>query len=229
MSTPLKILVAEDDKNLGILLTTFLKAKGYEPVLFENGALAAEGFKKDTFAFCILDVMMPQKDGFEVAREIRETDKKVPLLFLTAKSMKEDILKGFQLGGDDYLTKPFEMEELLARIQAILKRSSMEKDHDISNFTIGKFEFDHTRQILKIGDKEQKLTSRESELLKLLSVYKNEILDRTEALNKIWLDDSYFNARSMDVYITRLRKYLRQDPDVELINVHGIGFKLVAK
>ncbi|MDZ7742507.1 MAG: response regulator transcription factor [Bacteroidota bacterium] len=223
------VLLAEDDDNLGTILKAYLEAKGFPTTLSVNGELAYQAFKKDEFDFCIIDIMMPVKDGFSLAKDIRKEDKEVPILFLTAKSMQEDKLKGFELGADDYITKPFSMEELLARMKAILRRYSEEvdKDQNTSVFKIGKFEFDYNRQILKIGKNEQKLTSKESELLRLLCLNANRVLDRSEALKKIWQDDSYFNARSMDVYITKLRKFLKEDPDVELMNVHGIGFKLV--
>ena len=227
--TNIKVLLAEDDKNLGSVLTSYLEAKGFPTILCENGEEAYQQFKKEKFDFCIVDVMMPIKDGFTLAKEIREIDKKVPLLFLTAKAMQEDKLKGFELGADDYLTKPFSMEELLVRMQAILRRSNDTKTMEASSnsYEIGIFTFDYNRQLLKQGGDEQKLTSKESELLKLLCDSANEVLDRSEALKKIWLDDSYFNARSMDVYVTKLRKYLKADPNVELINVHGVGFKLM--
>ena len=173
--------------------------------------------------------MMPVKDGFTLAKEIRQMDKKIPILFLTAKSMQEDKLKGFEIGADDYLTKPFSMEELLMRMRAIIRRTTESKTIDTSRnfYEIGKFNFDYNRQILKIGNKDQKLTSKESELLKMLCDNINEVLDRSIALKNIWHDDSYFNARSMDVYVTKLRKYLKEDSNIELINVHGVGFKLV--
>jgi len=169
------------------------------------------------------------KDGFSLAKDIRNIDKKVPILFLTAKSMQEDKLKGFEIGADDYLTKPFNMEELLARMEAILRRIRVEEKEGPEGdvYKLGKMEFNVVRQILGMGKEEVKLTSKESALLKLLCQNLNEVVDRSVALNKIWLDDSYFNARSMDVYITKLRKYLKMDPSVELLNVHGVGFKLV--
>ena len=229
MEKKVNILLAEDDKNLGNILKSYLQAKGYEATLCENGKIALDAFKKGDFDFAILDVMMPVMDGFTLAKEIRKIDKKIPLLFLTAKTMQEDKIQGFELGADDYLTKPFSMEELLLRIQAILRRSSQaNKKHVNAIYKFGKFTFDYDRQLLKTGKTENKLTSKETELLRLLCDNLNETLDRTVALNKIWQDDSYFNARSMDVYITKLRKILKEDPDVELINVHGIGFKLVA-
>ncbi|MCD4736765.1 MAG: response regulator transcription factor [Bacteroidales bacterium] len=227
-TNPVKVLLAEDDKNLGTILKSYLQAKGYPTTLCPNGQVAYEKFIEGSYDFCIVDIMMPVKDGFTLAKEIREVNKNVPLLFLTAKSMQEDKLKGFEIGADDYITKPFSMEELLVRMQAILRRTTPTlKDQTNNVYSIGKLTFDYTRQVLKSGDTEQKLTSKESELLKLLCENINDVLDRSFALKKIWLDDSYFNARSMDVYVTKLRKYLRSDPGIELMNVHGIGFKLV--
>ncbi|MEI6764445.1 MAG: response regulator transcription factor [Bacteroidota bacterium] len=225
----IRILLAEDDKNLGELLKTYLEAKGYPTVLTANGEEAYDFFIKETFNFCILDIMMPLKDGFTLAREIRKRDKKIPILFLSAKSMQDDILKGFQIGADDYITKPFSMEVLLMRMNAILRRTSVQEkaSPDSNQFSLGDYIFDHNRQLLTIRDKEQKLTSKEADLLKLLCENANEVLDRSVALKEIWKDDSYFNARSMDVYITKLRKFLKEDSSVELINVHGIGFKIV--
>lgn len=224
-----KILLAEDDKNLGNILSSYLEAKGYPTTLCENGQIAFDEFMAGDFDFCIVDVMMPVKDGFTLAKEIRMIDKNIPILFLTAKSMEEDKLKGFEIGADDYLTKPFSMEELLMRMRAILRRSQNNQgvESDQGVFEIGSFTFDYNRQQLKSKDTEQRLTSKEAELLRLLCQKVNNVLDRSIALKKIWLDDSYFNARSMDVYITKLRKYLKSDPNIELLNVHGIGFKLV--
>ena len=225
----IKVLLAEDDKNLGTILSSYLDAKGYPTTLCANGQEAYDMFNSEHFDFCIVDVMMPVMDGFTLAKEIRQINKKVPILFLTAKSMQEDKLRGFELGADDYLTKPFSMEELLMRMQAILRRAGENtgKAKETNIFNIGRFTFDYNRQILKNGDHEQKLTSKEADLLKLLCINLNDVLDRSVALKKIWFDDSYFNARSMDVYVTKLRKYLKEDPNIELINVHGIGFKLV--
>ena len=230
MATKTKILLAEDDKNLGSVLKAYLEAKGFNTTLCIDGKEALEAFKRGEFDFCIFDIMMPVMDGFTLAKEIRKMDKRMPFLFLTAKSMQEDKIHGFELGADDYLTKPFSMEELLLRIKAIHKRTAIKQKDKSSDthFKFGKYEFDHTRQILTVNDKQQKLTSKEADLLRLLCQNMNNVLDRSVALNKIWYDDSYFNARSMDVYITKLRKYLKEDPDVELINVHGVGFKLVA-
>jgi DNA-binding response OmpR family regulator len=226
-----KVLLAEDDKNLGTILKSYLEAKGYPSTLCINGEDAFLEFNKNDYDFCIVDVMMPVKDGFTLAKEIRNIDKKVPILFLTAKSMQEDKLKGFEIGADDYLTKPFSMEELLARMEAILRRSVNDERNspEGDTFTLGKMQFNFVRQTLSMGDEEVKLTSKEAALLKLLCQNLNEVVDRSLALNKIWYDDSYFNARSMDVYITKLRKYLKMDPAVELINVHGVGFKLVTR
>ena len=225
----INVLLAEDDKNLGTVLTSYLTAKGFPTTLCVNGQEAFDKYRKDKYDFCIIDVMMPVKDGFTLAKEIRMIDSKIPILFLTAKSMQEDKVKGFELGADDYLTKPFSMEELLLRIRAIIRRTADGKTPDVTrnNYTLGVLQFDFNRQTLKYPDSEYKLTSKESELLKMLCDHMNEVLDRSVALKKIWHDDSYFNARSMDVYVTKLRKYLKADQNIELINVHGVGFKLV--
>ena len=227
----IKVLLAEDDKNLGTVLASYLEAKGFPTKLCANGQEAYDEFLTGSFNFCIVDVMMPVMDGFTLAKEIRQIDKKVPILFLTAKSMEEDKLKGFELGADDYLTKPFSMEELIMRMQAIIRRTGEAVLHQNQThiYEIGKLNFDFNRQILKTPNDELKLTSKEAGLLKLLCENMNDVLDRSVALKKVWFDDSYFNARSMDVYITKLRKYLKADPDIELFNVHGVGFKLVVK
>lgn len=227
----IKVLLAEDDPNLGMLLREYLNAKGYETELAENGKIAYETFMQGGFDICILDVMMPIKDGFTVAEEIRQTDKKVPIIFLTAKSMKDDKLKGFTVGADDYLTKPFSMDELLMRIQAILRRTIPEvgKAKKKDNIKVGEFIFDYDKQVLKLGDNEQRLTTKEANLLLMFCENRYDVLDRNYALNKVWGDDNYYNSRSMDVYIAKLRKYLSLDPEVELVNVHGKGFKLLAK
>jgi len=223
----LKILLVEDDANLGLLLSEYLKAKGYPVTLKQDGNQGYEEYIRGDYNFLILDVMVPEKDGFTLAREIREIDEAIPILFLTAKSMKEDKLEGFKAGGDDYVTKPFSMEELLARIQAILKRAGQRDDSDVGPFTIGKFVFDPENRLLKDSNLEVKLTTKENDLLKLLNKNSNSILDRNYALKKIWGDDSYFNGRSMDVYITKLRKHLKPDPSIQIINEHGKGFKLI--
>ena len=227
----IKVLLAEDDPNLGMLLREYLNAKGYETTLAENGKIAQETFVQGGFNICILDVMMPIKDGFTVAEEIRQTDKKVPIIFLTAKSMKDDKLKGFTVGADDYITKPFSMDELLMRIQAILRRTIPEvgKAKKRDNIKVGNFIFDFDKQVLKLGDNEQRLTTKEANLLVMFCENRYDVLDRNYALNKVWGDDNYYNSRSMDVYIAKLRKYLSLDSEVELVNVHGKGFKLLAK
>ena len=225
----IKILLAEDDNNLGILLRNYLSAKNYETVLFINGSLALEAFPAGSFNLCILDIMMPEMDGLTLAREIRLTNADIPIIFLTAKSQKDDIIEGFKSGADDYITKPFSMEELLYRIEAILRRVNspgVNKKDDF--YTIGGYSFDPLTQILVYKDQSIKLTTKESELLELLCRHGNEILERNFALKTIWIDDNYFNARSMDVYITRLRKYLRQDPLIKILNVHGRGYKLIS-
>ncbi len=224
----IKILLAEDDENLGALLREYLVAKGFKTSLFVNGELALEGFKKDKYDICILDVMMPKMDGFTLAREIKKNNSTIPFIFLTAKSLKDDVIEGFTLGADDYMTKPFSMEELIFRIKAILRRTNKNNVSETNEkFTIGDYEFDSQKQILKYGDKEQKLTTKESDLLKLLCSNMNNVLERNFALKTIWLEDSYFNARSMDVYITKLRKYLKADPSLQILNIHGKGYKLI--
>lgn len=227
MSEKLNLLLAEDDDNLGLLLNNFLKAKGFNVNLARNGKLALDEFNSGSFDFVILDVMMPEMDGFAVAKEIRAIDLNIPVLFLTAKSMKEDKLEGFSLGADDYLTKPFSMEELLARINAILKRSKSNDDSAAAQFKIGVFDFDSDRRVLSLNGQETKLTTKENHLLKLLANNKNSVLDRQAALRAIWGDDNYFNGRSMDVYIAKLRKMLKDDESIEIMNVHGKGFKMI--
>lgn len=229
MSKKANILLVEDDPNLGVLLSEYLSAKDYETTLCTDGQEGYDTFLKEPFDFVILDVMMPVKDGFTVAEEIRQLDKNTPILFLTAKAMKEDTLKGFKLGADDYMTKPFSMEELLARVEAILKRSGSPKNSSESDeYTVGKYTFNPLQQVLKHdGNKELRLTTKENDLLEILCKNKNSIVERSYALNRIWGNDNYFNGRSMDVYITKLRKYLSDDENIEIINVHGKGFKLI--
>lgn len=230
MKKKLNVLLCEDDPNLGLLLSEYLNAKGFQCELATDGQEGIKLYKRSTFDFIILDVMMPIKDGFTVAAEIRQEDKHTPILFLTAKSMKEDTLEGFRVGGDDYLTKPFSMEELLARMHAILRRSAALPDQgdEPHEYTIGHYAFDYNKQKLVLGDTEVKLTTKENELLYLLCKNKNGVMERSFALKAIWGDDNYFNGRSMDVYIAKLRKYLKEDEKVEIINVHGRGFKLLA-
>ena len=224
----IRVLLAEDDENLGFLLKEYLQAKEYEVDLYKDGEKAFKGFQNNYYDICILDVMMPIKDGFTLAKEIRMSNGTMPILFLTAKSMKEDVIEGFALGADDYMTKPFSIEELLMRLEAILRRTRKDSPMtEQSQFQIGKYFFDATKQTLQIDNDVRKLTTKESELLKYLCINKNSLLDRNFALKTIWVDDSYFNARSMDVYITKLRKYLGDDPTIEIINVRGKGFKLI--
>jgi len=228
MQKDIKILLAEDDANLGNLLCDFLKAKGYHTVLAANGEEAFNLFAKGVYNLCLFDVMMPIKDGFTLAKEIRKINPTIPIIFLTAKSMKDDTLEGFTVGADDYITKPFSMEELLARINAVLRRSVGDNEkQEETNFTIGKYEFDFQKRILSINKEEQRLTSKENDLLRLLCVNEGKVLERTYALKAIWEDDNYFNARSMDVYIAKLRKHLKGDENIEIMNVHGRGFRFV--
>ena len=224
----LRILLAEDDENLGSLLKEYLLVKGYETCLYADGNKAYKGFIQEHFDLCLLDVMMPVKDGFTLAKEIRLINSDIPIIFLTAKSMKDDVLEGFSLGADDYITKPFSMEELLFRIEAILRRTIPgTNDQQPDQYEIGDYLFDSQKQQLNKGKEIQKLTTKESELLKLLCSNKNKVLERNFALRTIWIDDNYFNARSMDVYITKLRKYLKNDPSIQIINIHGKGYKLI--
>ena len=224
---PVKILFAEDDVNLGKVLTAYLTGKGFEVTHANNGEIAYEKFCTGTFDICVIDVMMPLMDGFTLAQEIRKLDKKIPIIFLTAKNLQEDMIKGLSIGGDDYITKPFSIDVLLARIQALLRRTANQEPVDEIVQMGSNITFDKKRQILTIGGEEKKITTREAELLQMLLDNRNDVLERGYALKKIWGDDSYYNARNMDVYITKLRKYLKSDPEVQIINVHGIGFKLV--
>lgn len=222
------ILLAEDDSNLGNLLKNYLTAKNYNTTLCLNGAKALEVFSSGSFSLCILDIMMPEMDGITLAKKIRIAKKDIPVIFLTAKNQREDILEGFKSGADDYITKPFSMEELLYRIEAILRRTSGASTNKKENiYMIGSYTFEPLTQVLKVNDQIIKLTTKESELLDLLCRQGNEILERNVALKTIWIDDNYFNARSMDVYITRLRKYLGKDPSVKILNIHGKGYKLI--
>ncbi len=229
MEKAISILLAEDDVNLGQLLQTYLRSKGFDVTLAQNGKIAFERFNQNQFNFCILDVMMPEMDGFTLAREIREIDHRIPILFLTAKSLKEDKLEGFTIGADDYLTKPFTMEELLARIHAILRRVDSGEENQNTEFVIGSIKYEPETRLLHLKKETKKLTTKENQLLSLLVKKQNEILDRQAALRAIWGDDNYFNGRSMDVYIAKLRKALREDETVEIMNVHGKGFKLIVK
>ena len=229
MEEKTKIFFCEDDENLGSLLREYLLAKGYETDLYADGEAGYRGFIAHNYDICILDIMMPKKDGLTLAQDIRLINPNIPILFLTAKILKEDILEGFKMGADDYITKPFSMEELLFRIEAILRRVKGKKQKDVPLYKLGEFMFDTQKQTLTIGKKIIKLTTKESELLKLLCSHANEILERNYALKTIWVDDNYFNARSMDVYITKLRKLLKADPEIEIINIHGKGYKLITQ
>jgi two-component system OmpR family response regulator len=223
-----RILLAEDDSNLGILLKNYLTAKNFETSLYVNGIEALEAFNSKSFDLCILDIMMPEMDGLTLAGEIRKTNPDMPVIFLTAKNQQEDILEGFRSGADDYITKPFSMEELIFRIEAILRRTvSTPAPRKEDQYTVGQYRFYPLKQILTFKDQDVKLTTKESELLELLCRNENLILERNFALKTIWIDDNYFNARSMDVYISRLRKYLSKDPSVKIVNVHGRGYKLI--
>lgn len=227
-----KLLLAEDDPNLGEILKDYLELKGkFDVVLAVDGDAALRDFHREKFDLCILDVMMPKKDGFTLAREIRKFNEDVPIIFATAKGMMEDKSAAYGIGGDDYITKPFRVEELLLRINALLKRVAAQEsntlDQSPSTFTIGNFYFDYTNQYLLLDDHKQKLSTKEAELLRMLCLKKNDVLTREEALLKIWHDDNYFNGRSMDVFLSKLRKYLRDDPHVEIVNVHGKGYKLL--
>lgn len=223
----IRLLLAEDDVNLGKILSTYLNAKGFTVGHADNGEIAFEMFCSENYHICVIDVMMPLKDGFTLAKEIRKLDSKIPIIFLTAKNQQEDIIEGLSIG-DDYVTKPFTMDVLLARIQALLRRSAVaDAENEVTCYNIGNIVFDKMRQTLTIQGEEKKLTTRETELLLMLINKKNEVLERGFALKKIWGDDSYYNARSMDVYITKLRKYFISEPSVQIINVHGVGFKLV--
>ena len=227
MEEKVRIFMCEDDENLGMLLREYLQAKGFVVDLFADGEVGAKSFSKEKYDLCLLDVMMPKKDGFTLAQEIRSINGEIPIIFLTAKTMKEDILEGFKIGADDYLTKPFSMEELLLRIEAILRRVSGKKSKESGFYIIGKYTFDTQKQILTKGEQSVKLTTKESDLLSLLCATANEILERNYALKKIWGVVDYFNARSMDVYITKLRKLLKEDSEVEIMNIHGKGYKLI--
>ena len=223
----IKILLCEDDENLGMLLREYLQAKGYHVILAPDGEAGFQHFSNEKVDLCILDVMMPKKDGFTLAQDIRKINGIIPIVFLTAKSLKEDVLEGFRIGADDYITKPFSMEEMLLRIEAIMRRISGKKTSNGSEFQLGSMIFDSQKQTLSSDKGSTKLTTKECELLSLLVQNANNILERNYALKTIWVEDNYFNARSMDVYITKLRKLLKDDPDVEIINIHGKGYKLI--
>jgi len=223
-----KILLCEDDSNLGLVLKNYLELDEYEVTLERDGRLGLAAFQRESFDLCLLDVMMPNVDGFKLAEEIRDIDPDVPLFFLSAKTLKEDIIQGYKLGADDYITKPFDSEVLMLKIKAIIKRN--EEDHKVSDnqeYQLGNYHFNPKLRELKHGDLIQVLSPKENELLKMLSEHKNDLLTREKALKKIWGSDTYFNGRSMDVYIAKLRKFLKDDPQIEIVNIHGNGFRLV--
>lgn len=228
-----KLLLVEDDPNLGMLMQEYLQLKGeFEVTLCKDGDEGLDAFSKGQFDLCILDVMMPKKDGFTLGKEIRQLNGHVPIIFATAKSMIGDKTEAFNLGGDDYITKPFSIEELLLRINALLRRAAEKEEQEAMErrarkFDIGTYLFDYDSQSIIRGESQQKLSTKEAELLRLLCLKKNDVLTREEALITIWHDDSYFNGRSMDVFLSKLRKYLKDDPAVEIVNVHGRGYKLL--
>lgn len=230
-----KILLVEDDQNFGDVLRSYLDMHDYQVILAKDGAEGLEKYRKGHFDLCIFDVMMPKMDGFTLAKEIRKSDEDMPIIFLTAKALKEDVLEGFRIGADDYITKPFLSAELLARIQAILKRSHrIETKDEEKEFIIGKYHFNFPLRILTFGlgeskEEKLKLSPKEAQLLKLFAQHINDVLPRSEALTKIWSEDNYFTARSMDVFVTKLRKYLRRDENIEIVNIHGNGFQLLVK
>jgi len=227
-----RILLVEDDPNFGNVLRDYLSLNNYSVTLAKDGLEGFVFFKNNEYDLCILDVMMPRKDGFSLAEDIRKTNTKVPIVFLTAKTMKEDVLRGYQVGADDYLTKPFDSEVLLYKIKAIFQRKESEigKTDEVFEFEIGGFYLNaKLRQLIYKGGEPQKLSPKENKLLKMLAQHKNDLMPRELALTKIWRDDNYFTSRSMDVYIAKLRKYLSKDDQVEIVNIHGEGFRLVEK
>jgi DNA-binding response OmpR family regulator len=231
-----RILLVEDDQNFGDVLRSYLEMHDYDVTLATDGVAGLESYRKGEFNLCIFDVMMPKKDGFTLGREIREKDKEMPIIFLTAKTLKDDVLEGFKIGADDYITKPFNSEELLYRIQAILKRSQPKPDprEEVKEFDIGKYHFHFPLRILTFNKGEEseekyKLSPKEAQLLRMFAMYMNDVLPRSEALTKIWGEDNYFTDRSMDVFVTKLRKYLKLDEQLEIVNIHGNGFQLLLK
>jgi len=228
-ATKPKILLCEDDTNLGMVLKNYLELNDYDVVLERDGRLGLAAFQREKIDICLLDVMMPNMDGFAVAEEIRDINPDVPLFFLSAKTMKEDIIQGYKLGADDYITKPFDSDVLLLKIKAILKRNEeTHRDEVNAEFDMGKYHFNPRLRELTIDGKINVLSPKENELLKMLCEHKNDLLTRESALKKIWGSDTYFNGRSMDVYIAKLRKYLKEDETIEIVNIHGNGFRLVA-
>lgn len=225
MSKP-KILLVEDDPSLGFVVKDNLSMKGYDVTLCKDGEEGEQAFSKNTFQICLLDVMLPKKDGFALARTIRETNTEIPILFLTAKAMTDDKLEGFKTGADDYITKPFSLEELYYRIEVFLKRSNPSKADPEKPLALGQYEFDTANFTLRFNDEERVLTSREAEILKQLYLHRDRVLKREEILMAVWGNDDYFLGRSLDVFISKIRKYLKDDPNVQITNFHGVGFKL---
>ena len=230
-----KILLVEDDRNFGDVLRSYLEMHNYDVTLATDGEAGYDTFKSGKFDLCILDVMMPKKDGFTLAKEIKDDNKNMPLIFLTAKSLKEDVIDGFKIGADDYITKPFNSEELLYRVQAVLKRTAapVNPEADKKEFVLGNYTFNYPLRILTFdpsGAREKdKLSPKEAHLLRLFCLHKNDVLSRSKALTEIWEEDNYLTARSMDVFVTKLRKYLKKDPNLEIVNIHGNGFRLIDK
>ncbi len=224
-----RILLCEDDANLGMVLKNYLELNDYDVTLERDGRLGLAAFQREKFDICLLDVMMPNMDGFTLGEEIRDVDPDMPLFFLSAKTMKEDIIQGYKLGADDYITKPFDSEVLLHKIKAILKRNEEQNTvNENLEFDLGIYHFNPKLRQLIANDKTQVLSPKENDLLKMLAEHKNDLLPRERALKKIWGSDTYFNGRSMDVYIAKLRKYLKEDSNIEIVNIHGNGFRLVA-
>lgn len=223
------ILLCEDDQNLGMVLKNYLELNDFDVVLERDGRLGLAAFQRQKFDLCLLDIMMPHMDGFALAEAIRDVDPDIPLFFISAKTMKEDIIQGYKLGADDYITKPFDSEVLLLKIKAILKRNEeVSREQENREFDLGNYHFNPKLRQLIINGKTQTLSPKENELLKMLAEHLNDLLPRDKALKKIWGSDTYFNGRSMDVYIAKLRKYLKEDPAIEIVNIHGNGFRLVA-
>ena len=227
MENKTSILLVEDDMNLGFVIQDNLKMNGYDVVLSQDGKAGLKAFGEGKYDLCLLDIMMPKKDGFGVAADIRKIDSHVPIIFLTAKTMVGDKIKGFKIGADDYITKPFSAEELILRIDAVLRRSSSQNsDSSITTYQIGLYTYDASNYTLQFQGETKKLTKKEAEILKILCENKDKVVERNLVLNLVWGDDSYFNGRSLDVFITKLRKYLKNDEAVKITNIHGVGFKL---